>query len=101
MTLAGGWTIAGAGPLLGVTRLVVAALLICHGLEKLLLGTMGGLPPGAAAAIVWLAGLIEVGGGALIARGGARPSPRQDGARLRSPHGAIVASSLPTRRTAR
>ena len=76
MTLVGRWTTAGPGPL-GVSRLVVAAVLACHGLEKLVLGTVGGLPPGAEAGIVWLAGLIEVGGGALIARAGTRPSPGQ------------------------
>src|SRR5688572_19777902 len=54
--------------ILGLTRILIGILLVCHGAQKLL-GAFGGTPPGAPAAIIWIAGTIELVGGALMAAG--------------------------------
>jgi putative oxidoreductase len=54
--------------ILGVTRILVGTLLALHGAQKLL-GAFGGPPAGAPAVVVWVAGPIELFGGALIAVG--------------------------------
>jgi len=54
--------------LLGITRVLVGILLACHGAQKLL-GIFGGIPAGVPAVIVWIAGPIELIGGALMAAG--------------------------------
>jgi len=54
--------------ILGVTRLLVGVMLACHGAQKVL-GAFGGLPAGVPGFIVWIAGPIELLGGALIAAG--------------------------------
>jgi len=51
-----------------VMRMVVGALLACHGAQKLF-GWFGGVPAEAPAAIVWTAGPIELVGGAMVAVG--------------------------------
>jgi uncharacterized membrane protein YphA (DoxX/SURF4 family) len=53
----------------GATRILAGSLFACHGTQKLLLAAAGGLPPGAMTGIVLAAGLIELVGGALVARG--------------------------------
>ena len=59
----------GFGPqILGITRMLTGTLLACHGAQKLL-GVFGGIPAGVPAFIVWIAGGIELIGGALIAVG--------------------------------
>jgi len=57
-----------APEVLGLTRILLGVMLACHGAQKLL-GAFGGLPPGAPAFIVWVAGSIELIGGALMAVG--------------------------------
>lgn len=57
-----------APQILGITRLLVGALLACHGAQKVL-GIFGGVPEGAPAFVVWIAGPIELVGGALMAVG--------------------------------
>jgi len=57
-----------APQILGVTRVFVGILLACHGAQKLL-GAFGGIPPGVPGFIVWIAGPIELVGGALLALG--------------------------------
>ena len=57
-----------APAILGITRLLTGVLLSSHGAQKLL-GAFGGAPPGAPAGILWIAGGIELGGGALLAVG--------------------------------
>jgi putative oxidoreductase len=54
--------------ILGVMRLLVGVMLACHGAQKVL-GAFGGLPAGVPGFIVWIAGPIELLGGALIAAG--------------------------------
>ena len=54
--------------ILGLTRILIGILLVCHGAQKLL-GAFGGTPPDAPAAIIWIAGTIELVGGALMAAG--------------------------------
>ena len=53
---------------LGLTRILLGTLLVCHGAQKLL-GAFGGVPAGVPAFILWIAGPIELVGGALIAVG--------------------------------
>lgn len=53
---------------LGITRILFGTMMACHGAQKVL-GLFGGLPPGVPAYIVWIAGSIELVGGALIAVG--------------------------------
>jgi len=57
-----------ASQILGTTRVVVAVLLACHGAQKVL-GVFGGPPAGTPAVVVWVAGLIELIGGAMLAAG--------------------------------
>jgi putative oxidoreductase len=57
-----------APQILAVTRILVGTLLAAHGAQKVL-GAFGGPPAGAPAAIVWVAGPIELVGGALMAIG--------------------------------
>ena len=54
--------------ILGATRILVGMLLVCHGAQKVL-GAFGGVPAGTPAAILWIAGSIELFGGALMAIG--------------------------------
>ena len=57
-----------APEILGLTRILVGVLLVCHGAQKLF-GAFGGTPPGTPAFIRWTAGGIELFGGALLALG--------------------------------
>ena len=57
-----------APQVLGGTRVIVGILLACHGAQKLL-GLFGGVPAGAPGLVVWIAGSIELVGGALMAVG--------------------------------
>jgi len=57
-----------APQILGTTRVLVGILLACHGAQKLL-GAFGGVPGGVPGFIVWIAGPIELIGGALMAAG--------------------------------
>lgn len=57
-----------APQILGVTRVLFGVLMACHGAQKAL-GVFGGVPAEAPALIVWVAGPIELVGGALIAIG--------------------------------
>src|SRR5574341_286989 len=54
--------------ILGTTRVLAGILLASHGAQKLL-GAFGGIPAGVPAFIVWIAGPIELFGGALLAAG--------------------------------
>lgn len=54
--------------ILGLTRILFGVMLASHGAQKVL-GAFGGVPEGTPAAIVWIAGSIELLGGALIALG--------------------------------
>jgi putative oxidoreductase len=56
--------------LLSVLRIVAAILFFAHGSQKLLGFPMGPTPGGPAAmSLPWLAGVLEIGGGALLAVG--------------------------------
>jgi putative oxidoreductase len=57
-----------APQILGLTRILVGILFICHGAQKVL-AAFGGIPAGTPAFIVWVAGGIELVGGALVALG--------------------------------
>lgn len=57
-----------ASEILGITRVLVGVLLVCHGAQKVF-GAFGGPPAGTPAFVVWVAGLIELIGGALLAAG--------------------------------
>jgi putative oxidoreductase len=57
-----------APQVLGITRVLVGILLACHGAQKLL-GAFGGIPAGVPGFIVWIAGPIELVGGALLVAG--------------------------------
>lgn len=57
-----------APQVLGAMRILFGIMLVCHGAQKLL-GAFGGVPAGTPALIVWIAGSIELVGGALIAGG--------------------------------
>jgi putative oxidoreductase len=57
-----------APQILGITRIMVGILLSCHGAQKVL-GAFGGLPADVPAVVVWVAGPIELIGGALLAVG--------------------------------
>jgi putative oxidoreductase len=57
-----------APKILGATRILVGILLACHGAQKLF-GAFGGIPAGVPGFIVWIAGPIELFGGALMAVG--------------------------------
>jgi putative oxidoreductase len=54
--------------ILAVTRILFGVMMTCHGAQKVL-GVFGGMPPGVPAFIVWVAGPIELVGGALVAIG--------------------------------
>jgi putative oxidoreductase len=54
--------------ILGTTRVLVGISIASHGAQKLL-GMFGGIPAGAPAFIVWIAGPIELVGGLLMATG--------------------------------
>jgi putative oxidoreductase len=49
-----------------LVRIVVGFLFLCHGVQKLMLGTA---PPQMPAPLFWAAALIEAGGGALVLLG--------------------------------
>lgn len=49
-------------------RIVLGALFACHGGQKIL-GLFGGMPPGVPEPVRWIAGLIELIGGLMIAVG--------------------------------
>jgi putative oxidoreductase len=51
-----------------VTRILFGLLFLCHGLQKIL-GVFGGAPAGMPPALLYIAGTIELVGGALIALG--------------------------------
>jgi len=57
-----------APQVLGATRMLLGILFTCHGAQKLM-GAFGGPPPGAPPALVWIAGLLELVGGALLMLG--------------------------------
>lgn len=57
-----------APEILGATRILFGVMLACHGAQKLL-GAFGGAPEGTSSFIIWVAGTIELLGGALIAIG--------------------------------
>ncbi len=57
-----------APEILGATRILFGVMLACHGAQKLL-GAFGGAPEGTPSFIIWVAGTIELLGGALIAIG--------------------------------
>jgi uncharacterized membrane protein YphA (DoxX/SURF4 family) len=59
----------------GALRVLAGLLFAAHGLQKLLLGFLGTLPPEASAAAVCAAGLVELAGGVLLARDGWRVRP--------------------------
>lgn len=52
----------------GVMRILVGLLFLQHGLQKVF-GLFGGIPDEAPAYIRWIAGLIELVGGAMVAAG--------------------------------
>ena len=57
-----------APQILGVTRILLGIMLASHGAQKVL-GAFGGTPEGVPPLIVWVAGPIELIGGALLAGG--------------------------------
>ena len=56
------------GTIYGVLRIFVGLLFMQHGLQKIF-GLFGGLPPEAPEFVRWVAGLIELVGGAMVAAG--------------------------------
>ena len=61
--------LAGFAPhILGITRILTGVMLFTHGAQKLL-GAFGGPGPGLPAPVLWIAGSIELGCGALLAIG--------------------------------
>lgn len=62
------WLRPHAPRVLGATRVIFGVLLACHGAQKLL-GAFGGVPPAAPVHVIWVAGPIELVGGALLAVG--------------------------------
>ena len=57
-----------APQILGITRILVGGLITCHGAQKVF-GAFGGPPPGAPEFVIWVAGIIELVGGALFTAG--------------------------------
>jgi putative oxidoreductase len=62
------WLQKHASKILGATRILFGIMMACHGAQKIF-GLFGGVPPGAPPLIIWVAGSIELVGGALIAIG--------------------------------
>lgn len=56
------------GTIYGVMRILVGLLFLQHGLQKVF-GFFGGIPEEAPAYVRWIAGLIELVGGAMVAAG--------------------------------
>ena len=56
------------GTIYGVMRILVGLLFMQHGLQKVF-GLFGGIPPEAPEFVRWVAGLIELVGGVMIAAG--------------------------------
>lgn len=55
--------------ILSILRILAGVMFACHGAQKLL-GAFGGMPPGVPmTAEIWVAGIVELVGGALIAIG--------------------------------
>lgn len=55
--------------ILSILRILAGVMFACHGAQKIL-GAFGGMPPGVPmTAEIWIAGIIELAGGALIAIG--------------------------------
>lgn len=54
--------------ILGITRILFGVMMASHGAQKIF-GAFGGMPPGVPPLIKWVAGTIELVGGALIALG--------------------------------
>ena len=59
---------AAAPYILSITRMFLGILLACHGAQKVL-GAFGGVPAAAPPFIIWIAGPIELVGGALLTLG--------------------------------
>ena len=57
-----------APQVLGIMRILFGIMMACHGAQKVF-GAFGGMPPGVPPHIKWIAGGIELVGGALIAIG--------------------------------
>ena len=62
------WLQKHASKILGITRILFGIMMTCHGAQKVF-GAFGGVPPGAPPLIIWIAGPIELLGGALLAVG--------------------------------
>jgi putative oxidoreductase len=64
------WLQKQAPKILGVTRILFGVMMACHGAQKVF-GAFGGMPAGMVIPpyIVWVAGPIELVGGALVALG--------------------------------
>lgn len=56
------------GTIFGVMRILIGLLFMQHGLQKVF-GLFGGMPPEAPIFVKWVAGLIELVGGAMVAAG--------------------------------
>ncbi|HEY8848590.1 MAG TPA: DoxX family protein [Thermoanaerobaculia bacterium] len=56
-----------APQILGITRILFGVMMACHGAQ--FFGAFGGMPPGVPAFMVWVAGPIELVGGAFVALG--------------------------------
>ena len=54
--------------ILSITRILAGIMLASHGAQKVL-GAFGGIPPGAPAWIIWIAGPLELAGGILLVLG--------------------------------
>jgi putative oxidoreductase len=62
------WLRPHAERILGITRILFGVMMALHGAQKVF-GLFGGLPPGVPPMIKWVAGLIELVGGGLVAVG--------------------------------
>jgi putative oxidoreductase len=62
------WLQKHAAKILGITRILFGLMMACHGAQKVF-GAFGGMPPGVPPFITWVAGPIELLGGALLAVG--------------------------------
>lgn len=54
--------------ILGIYRIIMGAMFACYGAMKLF-GAFGGMPPGVPPLMRWVPGVLEFGGGILIAIG--------------------------------